>query len=93
LLEAASMERPIITTDTTGCREIVNDKVTGFLCRVKDSIDLAEKMETMLLLSPEERQKMGKKARGKIIKEFDKQIVLDAYLKVIEDVIKNNEFD
>lgn len=93
LLEAASMERPIITTDTTGCREIVNDKVTGFLCRVKDSIDLAEKMETMLLLSPEERQKMGKKAREKIIKEFDKQIVLDAYLKVIEDVIKNNEFD
>lgn len=91
LLEAASMERPIITSNTTGCKEIVDDKITGFLCRVKDSIDLAEKMEKMLLLSPEEREKMGKKAREKIIKEFDKEIVLDAYLTVIEQVLKKNE--
>ena len=91
LLEAASMERPIITSNTTGCKEIVEDNVTGFLCRVKDSIDLAEKMEKMLLLSTEEREKMGKKARGKIIKEFDKEIVLDAYLKVIEQVLNNNK--
>ena len=91
LLEAASMERPIITSNTTGCKEIVEDNVTGFLCRVKDSIDLAEKMEKMLLLSTEEREKMGKKARVKIIKEFDKEIVLDAYLKVIEQVLNNNK--
>jgi len=91
LLEAASMERPIITSNTTGCKEIVDDNITGFLCRVKDSIDLAEKMEKMLLLSPEEREKMGKKARAKIIKEFDKEIVLDAYLKVIEQVLRNNK--
>lgn len=91
LLEAASMEKPIVTTNTTGCKEIVDDKITGFLCRVKDSIDLAEKMENMLLLSPEEREKMGKKAREKIIKEFDKEIVLEAYLTEIEQVLKKNQ--
>ncbi|HUZ60261.1 MAG TPA: glycosyltransferase family 4 protein [Hanamia sp.] len=88
LLEAASMERPVICTNTTGCKEIVEDGVTGFLCKVKDSYDLAVKMEKMLLLSSEERKCMGKKGRQKIIKEFDKQIVIDAYLKTIHQVLK-----
>lgn len=88
LLEAASMEKPVITTNTTGCKEIVDDGITGYLCNVRDSKDLAEKMEQMLLLSPEARSEMGKKGRQKIIKEFDKQIVLSAYLKAIDEVLK-----
>jgi len=87
LLEAASMERPVITTNTTGCKEIVTDKVTGLLCRVKDELDLAAKMEEMILLPEEERCEMGKKARQKIIKEYDKQIVMNAYLKAIKEAI------
>ncbi|MEO5650962.1 MAG: glycosyltransferase, partial [Ginsengibacter sp.] len=86
LLEAAAMEKPAITSDTTGCKEIVEDGVTGFLCKVRNGKDLAEKMEKMLLLSPHERGIMGKKARQKIIKEYDKQIVVDAYLKAIDRV-------
>jgi glycosyltransferase involved in cell wall biosynthesis len=88
LLEAASMEKPVVTTNTTGCKETVEDRVTGFLCKVKDSNDLAEKMEEMFLLSTEERKIMGKKARQKIIKEFDKEIVLAAYLKAINEILK-----
>lgn len=87
LLEAASMEKPIITTNTTGCKEIVEDGITGYLCKVKDSNDLAQKMEKMLLLTEDQRRCMGKKARQKIIKEFDKQIVLNAYLKTIHEVL------
>jgi glycosyltransferase involved in cell wall biosynthesis len=88
LLEAASMEKPIVTTNTTGCKETVEDRVTGFLCKVKDSHDLGEKMEEMFLLSAEERKIMGKKARQKIIKEFDKEIVLTVYLKAIDEILK-----
>ena len=88
LLEAASMEKPIITTNTTGCKEIVEDGITGFLCSVKDSKDLAEKMEKMLLILPEQRIEMGKKGRQKIIKEFDKQLVVNAYLKAIDQILK-----
>jgi glycosyltransferase involved in cell wall biosynthesis len=87
LLEAASMEKPSITTNATGCKEVVEDGVTGYLCKVKDSNDLAAKMEKMLSLSEEERKEMGEKARQKIIKEFDKQIVLTAYLKAIKETI------
>lgn len=88
LLEAASMEKPIVTTNTTGCKETVEDRVTGFLCKVKDSHDLAEKMEDMFLLPAQERKMMGKKAREKIIKEFDKEIVLTAYLNAIDEILR-----
>ena len=87
LLEAASMEKPIITTKTTGCKETVEDEVTGFLCKVKDAEDLADKMKKMYLLSEEDRKTMGRKGRQKIIKEFDKQIVINAYLKAIHEIL------
>jgi len=86
LLEAASMEKPIITTNTTGCKETVDDGVTGFLCRVKDSQDLAAKMEMMYLLSTDQRNEMGRKGREKMIKEFDKEIVIKHYLDVIDEI-------
>ncbi len=87
LLEAASMEKPAITCNTTGCKEVVDDGITGFLCKVKDGKDLADKMEKMLLLSSLQREEMGKKAREKIIREYDKEIVLSAYMKAIDKLI------
>lgn len=44
LLEAAAMGRLIITTDSVGCRDVVDDGVNGFLCRPKDPSDLADRM-------------------------------------------------
>jgi glycosyltransferase involved in cell wall biosynthesis len=32
LLEAVAMARPLIATDVLGCRSVVNDGVTGYLC-------------------------------------------------------------
>jgi len=95
LLEAASMEKPIVTTNTTGCKEIVEDNITGFLCEVKNSTDLAAKMEKMYLLSPEERKIMGEKGRKKMINEFDKKIVLNNYLNAIDEILnaKNYSFN
>ena len=59
LLEAASMGRPVIATDVPGCREIVENRITGLLCRRKDYSDLSNKMEVMINLSFEERKIMG----------------------------------
>ena len=88
LLEAGSMEKPTITTNTTGCREIVTDQVTGLICNVKDEIDLADKMQKMISFGEEKRKEMGKKARQKIIREYDKQIVIAAYLKAIRESLE-----
>jgi glycosyltransferase involved in cell wall biosynthesis len=87
LLEAAAMARPIITTDAVGCREVVDDGVNGYLCKVRDAEDLAAKMEQMLSLSPRQRSEMGQRGRAKMEAEFDEQIVIDKYLAAIEEIL------
>ena len=86
LLESASMEKPIITTNTIGCRDVVDDGVNGYLCEEKSPNDLAEKMEKILKLTNEERDDMGKAGRRKITKEFDEIIVIRKYIEAIESV-------
>ncbi|MBZ0094081.1 MAG: glycosyltransferase, partial [Sulfuricella sp.] len=86
LLEAAAMGRPIITTDAVGCREVVADGVNGFLCQVRDANDLADKMEQMIGLSADKRTEMGKRGREKVEREFDEQLVIDAYLRTIREI-------
>lgn len=85
LLEAAAMARPLVATDAVGCREVVDDGVNGYLCRVKDADDLAERMERMIGLSHEERTAMGLRGREKVEREFDERFVIDAYLKAIRE--------
>ena len=87
LLEAAAMARPIITTDAVGCREVVDDGVNGYLCKVRDAGDLAEKMAQMLSLSKEQRTEMGLRGRAKMEAEFDEQIVIKKYLAAIDGIL------
>lgn len=89
LLEAGSMEKPCITCDVPGCNDIVIDNVTGFLCKAKNSEDLANKIKKMNSLNNHERHQMGILARERIKNKFDKKIVLDAYLNAIENISKN----
>lgn len=90
LLEAAAMARPIIATDVTGCRDIVEDKVNGLLCRVRDPEDLAAKMIRMLQFSPEERLAMGWAGRGKVEREFDEKMVIQKYLDALAGIEREN---
>jgi glycosyltransferase involved in cell wall biosynthesis len=90
LLEASSMERPCISTDTTGCREVIEHGITGFLCNVKDANDLADKMEQMFREDPQNRSAMGRKARQKVIREFNKNIVVAAYMSAIKDILQDS---
>ncbi len=87
LLEAAAMARPIITTDTVGCREVVDDGINGYLCKVRDATDLAEKMSQMLQLSCAQRSEMGLRGRAKMEAEFDEQIVIDKYLAAVREAV------
>lgn len=87
LLESASMEKPIITTDNVGCRDVVDDGVNGYLCEVRNTQDLADKMEMMLNLSEDERKVMGEAGRVKMVNEFDEKIVIDKYSESIKEIL------
>jgi glycosyltransferase involved in cell wall biosynthesis len=89
LLEACAMEKPIIATDVVGCKEVVDDGINGYLCEVRNSKDLADKMELMINLSEYKSIAMGKKGRTKIIKEFDEKIVINKYLNSIKYMLNN----
>ncbi len=84
LLEAASMAKPIIATNVAGCRQVVDNGKTGFLCHVRDTEDLADKMEKVMLLSESERKNMGLMGREKMKREFDEVIVINKYLEALE---------
>lgn len=81
LLEAASMGKPLITTDTPGCRNVLIDNENGYFCKVKDSDDLAQKMMKMVELPHDQIKKMGERSRRLIIEKFDVKLVIWEYLK------------
>ena len=87
MLEAAAMARPIVTTDSVGCRDTVDNGVNGYLCKPKDASDLADKMEQIVSMPPSERETMGLRGREIVEREFDEQIVIDKYLAAIEAVL------
>jgi glycosyltransferase involved in cell wall biosynthesis len=80
LLESAACGRPIIASNISGCKEIVDDGVNGFLFEKKNSRDLIEKIERFLALDGCTRRTMGRNGRTKVENGFDRRIVVDAYM-------------
>lgn len=98
LLEASACARPCLCSDIAGCREIVENEKSGFLFKPGDSESLIEAAEKFLGLTYEQKKEMGVYARQKVEKEFDRQIVVNAYLSEInkaahEPVIKTGSRD
>lgn len=89
MLESVAMAKPIITTDTAGCRDMVQGNENGFLVPVKDAHALAQAMILMYELSPSERQKMGEIGRKMALEQFDEQAIIKRYFEEIELAMRN----
>lgn len=88
LLEASAMARPLIATDVPGCRSVLDDGKTGFLCRVKDPADLARQMMRMIEVGAQTRAEMGAAGRMRMEQHYDQAIVFRAYKAQIERLTK-----
>lgn len=88
LLEASACARPIITTDRSGCREVIDDGVNGFIVKQKDCADLIDKLEKFINLPYEQKKRMGLAGRAKVEKEFDRKIVVEKYVEELRCVDK-----
>ncbi len=86
ITEGMAMEKPVITTDTPGCREAVEDGENGYLVPIKDVVALSNSMEQFLQLDYEKRHNMGVLGRKKVLEEFDDKLVANQ----IVDIIKSN---
>lgn len=83
LLESAACGRPIITTNRSGCKEVIEDGINGYVVEQKNTQDLIQKIERFIELPWTQKKAMGLAGREKIEKEFDRQIVVDRYMEEV----------
>ncbi|WP_342602395.1 glycosyltransferase family 4 protein [Peribacillus sp. FSL E2-0159] len=87
LLESAAMGKPLIASNISGCKEIVEDGYNGYLFEVKSVSSLEEKLIQFLGLDSKEKEEMGGKSRRKIEVEFNRVKIIDEYLRAIENIL------
>lgn len=87
LLEASATGRPVIATRVPGCKETFDEGSTGFGSEVRDAVSLANAMKRFVSLTQEERKEMGKAARKKMVREYDRNIVIIAYNEEIKRAV------
>lgn len=86
LLEASACARPVIASNVHGCCETFNEGETGFGFKVKDAASLKEAILKFTALSNEQMRDMGIKAREKMEKEFDRNIVIEKYCDFLKSL-------
>lgn len=87
LLEASASGRPVIATNIPGCREILGDGISGFICESKDVKSLKSAIEKFINLPHKEKKIMGILAREKVETEFSREIVVNAYMEEINLIL------
>lgn len=87
LLEAAATGRAIVTTDMPGCREAVEDGVTGILVDPKDGFALADALEK-LITDADRRHGMGIAGHARIEEGFTVERVNAKTLAVYKKLLK-----
>lgn len=88
LLEGMAMGKSIITTDSVGCRETVDEGCNGYIVPAEDAIALSGAMLRFIALTPAEKNAMGRYSRKKALTEFSNDVVLPQYLRLIANILK-----
>lgn len=84
LLEGAATGRALITSDIPGCREAVEDGVSGYLCPAKDADALYEAMRRFVELPENCRGELGRRGRERMEQRFSKTAVVAETIKHLE---------
>lgn len=90
LLEGAATGRPVIATCVSGCIETFDPGVSGFSCRPKDSVDLANAIIRFIELPHEDKVKMGIAGRRKMELEFDRKMIIEQYMNEIKKILRRS---
>lgn len=87
VIEAEAIGRPVVTTDSVGCRDTVIDGKNGYMIPIKDSDALAAALRK-LIDNTELRQTMGKNAREFAVNKFDIKDVVKVHMDVYNNILK-----
>ena len=88
LMEAAATGRPVIASDISGCREVVDSEKSGFLCKPRDAKSLISALERFTELDLGSRRAMGEAARRYVEQKFDRRSIILTYIEEIKRIVK-----
>lgn len=91
LLETASCGRPVIATNVPGCKNTFDDEVSGISFEPRSVESLVNAVEEFIEMPYEMKKQMGRMARDKAEKEFDRKIVIKEYNKQIAKVFAEGD--
>lgn len=91
ILEASATGRPVLASDIPGCREGFDDEVTGLKFAARDKEAMLTAVKSFLEMPYEDRKEMGKNARMKMEQEFDRKLVVQAYMDEIVKIHNKNK--
>lgn len=90
VLESSAAGVPCIASDIPGCREAIDDGVTGLLFQAKDADALTAAIARFMSTGWQDRRAMGLAARHKMTTQFDREKVVDRYLEEIRRICAND---
>ena len=82
-LEAAASSMPLIITDTVGYRDCLEDKKSGFLITIKDTVSLEEKIY-FFIKNPEKVKTMGDRSKKFVENNFSEEIIFNQFLSLLK---------
>jgi glycosyltransferase involved in cell wall biosynthesis len=91
LLEAMSLEMPVIASKVSGTEEVVDDQKNGLLIPPGSPDDLAAAME-LVLARPEQALEWGRQARRKVQEHYSLDAVAQKYARLYDALMHNKEF-
>lgn len=86
LLESSAMGKPIITTNRSGCKEVVGNE-NGFIIQEKSLEELVKALDKFINLDYETKKNMGANGRHYMEKKFDRKIVVSTYMDTIKELV------
>ena len=90
VIEAEALGRPVVTTDSVGCRDTVVDGYNGFIVSPRDPEQLAAALRR-LIDAPTLRREMGRNAREFAERKFDIRDVVTVHLCVYQELCGSKE--
>ncbi|MDM5329836.1 glycosyltransferase family 4 protein [Neobacillus sp. CF12] len=93
LLESASSGRPVLASRVPGCFETFEDGLTGLGFEARSVESLVNAITKFINIPYNQKKAMGSAGRKKMEKEFDRNIVIDAYLEEIKSIMEMENYD
>lgn len=86
LMEAAAMALPIVTTNSPGCNEVVEDETNGLLVPARDTAALVRAI-ARLVEQPELRQRFGRASRARAVERFDLALIAQQTRSIYRELL------